>query len=40
VALKNIREAIEIYIEALIEDGLRVPTERGRQTVEIEVAAR
>ena len=35
-ALKNIREAIE----ALIEDGLRVPTERGRQTVEVEVAAR
>ena len=35
-ALKNIREAIE----ALIEDGLPVPTERGRQTVEVEVAAR
>lgn len=38
--LKNIREAIEAYIEALIEDGLPVPTERGRQTVEVEVAAR
>ena len=38
--LKNIREAIEAYIEALIEDGQPVPTERGRQTVEVEVAAR
>ena len=40
VALKNIREAIETYIQALIEEGLPVPTERGRQTVEIDVAAR
>ena len=39
-ALKNIREAIEAYIEALIEDGLPVPTERGRPTVEVEVRAR
>ncbi len=39
-ALKNIREAIEAYIEALLEDGLPVPVERGRETVEIEVAAR
>ncbi len=38
-ALKNIREAIEAYVEALIEDGLTVPTERGRETVEVEVAA-
>jgi predicted RNase H-like HicB family nuclease len=36
VALRNIREAIE----ALIEDGLPVPTERGLETVEVEVAAR
>ncbi len=40
VALKNIREAIEAYIEALVEDGLPVPTERGRETVEVEVTAR
>ena len=26
-ALQNIKEAIEVYIEALIEDGLLVPTE-------------
>jgi predicted RNase H-like HicB family nuclease len=39
-ALKGIREAVEAYIEALIEDGLPVPTERGRHTVEVEIAAR
>ena len=38
--LKNIKEAIETYVEALLEDGLRVPTEQGRETVEIRVAAR
>jgi predicted RNase H-like HicB family nuclease len=38
--LKNIREAIEAYVEALLEDGLRVPVERGRETVEISIAAR
>jgi predicted RNase H-like HicB family nuclease len=38
--IKNIREAIDAYIEALIKDGLPVPTERGRATVEIEVRAR
>jgi predicted RNase H-like HicB family nuclease len=39
-ALKNVREAIEAYIEALLEDGLPVPREEGREFVEIEVAAR
>lgn len=39
-ALKNIREAIEAYIESLMEDGLPVPVERGRETVQIEIAAR
>jgi predicted RNase H-like HicB family nuclease len=38
--LKNIREAIEAYVEAFIEDGLPVPTETGRETVEIRIAAR
>jgi len=38
--LKNIKEAIEIYIEALLEDGLPVPVEQGRETVEVEVVAR
>ena len=39
-ALENIREAIEAYIEALMEDGLAVPTEAGRETLEVEVSAR
>ena len=38
--LKNIREAMEAYVEALIEDGLPVPKEKGKETVELEVAAR
>lgn len=28
-ALANIKEAIEVYVEALMEDGLAVPTEDG-----------
>jgi len=39
-ALKNIKEAIEAYVEALIEDGLPVPTEAGKEVVELEVAAK
>jgi predicted RNase H-like HicB family nuclease len=39
-ALKNIKEAIEAYVEALIEDGLPVPTEAGKEVIELEVAAR
>jgi len=39
-ALKNIREAIEVYIEALLEDGLPVPTEVGKDAIELEVSAR
>lgn len=39
-ALKNIKEAMEVYVESLIEDGLPVPTEVGKDTVELEVAAR
>jgi len=39
-ALKNIKEAMEVYVEALLDDGLPVPTEVGRDTVELEVAAR
>ena len=38
--LKNIKEAMETYIEALLEDGLPVPTEAGKDTVELEVAAK
>ncbi|MCD6453660.1 MAG: type II toxin-antitoxin system HicB family antitoxin [Dehalococcoidales bacterium] len=39
-ALRNIKEAMEVYIEALVEDGLPVPTEIGKDTVELEVSAR
>jgi predicted RNase H-like HicB family nuclease len=39
-ALRNIKEAMETYIEALIEDGLPVPTEVGKDTVELEVAVK
>ena len=39
-ALKNIREAAETYAEALLEDGLPVPTEVGKDTIELEVAAK
>ena len=36
--LANITEAIQVYIIALAEDGLPVPTEEGREIVEVEVA--
>jgi predicted RNase H-like HicB family nuclease len=39
IALSNIKEAIEAYIEALLEDGIPVPIEAGRETVEVQVAA-
>jgi predicted RNase H-like HicB family nuclease len=38
--LKNIKEAMEVYVEALLEDGLPVPTEIGKDMVELEVAAK
>ncbi len=38
--LKNIKEAIEVYVEALVEDGLPVPQEVGREVVELEVSAK
>ena len=38
--LKNIKEAMEVYVEALLEDGLPVPTEIGKDMVELEVATR
>ncbi|MEE8473370.1 MAG: type II toxin-antitoxin system HicB family antitoxin [Dehalococcoidia bacterium] len=39
-ALKNIKEASEVYVEALLEDGLSVPTEVGTDTIELEVVAK
>ena len=37
--LENIRSAVEVYVEALMEDGLPVPTEVGREMIEVEVKA-
>jgi len=39
-ALRSIKEAIEIYIEALLEDDLPVLTEVGKDTIELEVAVK
>ncbi len=39
-AVDNIKEAIEAYVEALLEDGLPVPIEEGRETLEVQVSAR
>jgi predicted RNase H-like HicB family nuclease len=39
-ALKNIREAIGLYIETLIEHGQPVPIEAGREVVELSVVGR
>jgi len=38
VALKNLRAAMKDYVECLIEDGLPVPAEVGKEIVELEVA--
>lgn len=39
-ALRNAHEAIEAYIETLMEDGMPVPTQTDLETVDVEVAAR
>jgi len=36
-ALRNVREAIGLYIETLIEHGQTVPVETGREVVELNV---
>jgi len=36
--MSNIKEAIRNYVEVLVEDGLPVPNEVGRETVEVEIA--
>ena len=38
-AQENLKEAMEAYVEALIEDGMSPPTEVGRDLIELEVAA-
>jgi predicted RNase H-like HicB family nuclease len=37
-AMANIREAIELYVEALRDAGEPVPTEAGKEFVEIEAS--
>jgi predicted RNase H-like HicB family nuclease len=39
-ALDNIKEAIEVYVEALLQDGLSVPEQVGMEAVEVEIAVR
>ncbi|HNQ24304.1 MAG TPA: type II toxin-antitoxin system HicB family antitoxin [Phycisphaerae bacterium] len=38
--LCNAKEAIEAYIEALLEDGLGVPVQTDAELVDVEVSAR
>jgi len=38
-ALKNLKEAMSDYIECLIEDGIPVPQEVGKEILELEVVA-
>jgi predicted RNase H-like HicB family nuclease len=39
-AMRNVREAIALYIETLIEHGQPVPTEAGREVVELTVVGK
>ncbi len=39
-AIRNIKEAIALYIETLIENGRPVPTEAAREVVELSVVGR
>jgi len=38
--LKNLRLAMEDYIECLIEDGISIPREIGKEIIEMEVVTR
>ena len=38
--LANLRSAMKDYIECLIEDGIPLPTEKGKETVRIGIAAK
>ncbi|NLX13651.1 MAG: type II toxin-antitoxin system HicB family antitoxin [Phycisphaerales bacterium] len=39
-AMRNIKEAISLYIETLIEHGQSVPVETGREMVELSVVGK
>jgi len=36
-ALANLKEAMQLFVETLLEDGLPVPTEVGKESVELAV---
>ena len=40
LAPRNAKEAIEAYMQALIEDGLPVPLQTESEQVDVEVSAR
>ncbi|MDO8630825.1 MAG: type II toxin-antitoxin system HicB family antitoxin [Phycisphaerales bacterium] len=40
LALRNVKEAIEVYIESLLEDGLPVPVQTSAELVDVQVSAR
>jgi predicted RNase H-like HicB family nuclease len=39
-AVRNVKEAIEAYIESLLEDGLPVPVQADEELVKVEVSSR
>ena len=39
-AVDNLKLAMKDYIECLVEDGLSVPTEIGKETVKVAVTAK
>jgi predicted RNase H-like HicB family nuclease len=39
-AIRNAKQAIEVYIETLLEDGLPVPIQTDAELVDVEVTAR
>jgi len=39
-ALRNVKEAIALYVETLIENGQTVPIESGREIVELSIVGK
>lgn len=39
-AVNNLKSAMNDYIECLIEDGIALPTEVGKETVRVGIASR
>lgn len=38
--VRNIKEAIELYVESLLDDGLPVPTQVGREEVDVRISVK